>query len=132
MTVIPSQPGVKRAARVGSRVLARDYHRMHRARAYLLVALERDRMTLEHVLLAQLGGPSQLPRDRIENRVERRDYRVRALEMSGERDAPARLTHAHHLGHHPVRIGHHSQDVERSHVVEAVVGILEIERIALP
>src|ERR1039457_2878947 len=85
------------ATRGGSRVFARDDHRMHRPRAGLFVALQRDRVALEHVLLAQSGGPSQLPRDGIDNGVQRRDQRVRALEMRRDRDLPARLTHPHHL-----------------------------------
>src|SRR5260370_42662592 len=95
-----------------SGVLARDDHRMHRHWADFFVTLERNRMALEDVFLAQLRGPSQLPRDWIHDGVERRDRLVRALEMSRHRDAPARLTHAHHLGHHPVGIGHHGQYVE--------------------
>src|SRR5580658_3416099 len=87
-------------------------------------------MALEHVLFAQLGGPSQLPRDRIEYRIEKRNHRIRALKVRGDRDAPARLTYAHHLGHHAVRIGNHGEHVERRDVIEAVVGIAEIERVA--
>src|ERR1700691_3038448 len=87
-------------------------------------------MALEHVLFAQLGGPSQLPRDRIEYRIEKRNHRIRALKVRGDRDAPARLTYAHHLGHHAVRIGNHGQFVERGDVIEAVVGIVEIQRVA--
>src|SRR5438445_13261749 len=51
--------------------------------------------------------------------------------MIDHHDTPAGLAHAHHLTHHPRRFGHHAYHVEARHVVEARIGEIEIERVAL-
>ena len=50
--------------------------------------------------------------------------------MRRDRDAPARLTDPDHLGHHPVWIGDHGDNMKRRDVVETVVGKVEIQRVA--
>ena len=51
--------------------------------------------------------------------------------MVDEDNLAARLTHSQHLLHHAQRIRHHRHHVKGRHPIEAVVGKLEIERVAL-
>src|SRR5580700_2126769 len=107
-----------------SSVLASDDAVMDGERGEAAVALDRNRLAVQHVMRAQPCGPPKTFRERIDRAAESIEQRVRAGEVADDYDAAARFAHADHLGHHAPRVGHHGHYVKGQNPIEAVVGKL--------
>src|SRR5687767_9304342 len=108
-------------------LVIRQYYREQRERRGLEALLNADRHAAERLGEAQRGAPPQMTGQWVERADQWAEERFRSTKVVDDDHRPAGFTDTVDLSHHPYRIGHHTDDMERGHIVERTVRKIEVE-----